>query len=45
MLNWVDNIQTYLGEIGWGVMDQIDLAQDRGQLVAFENMVMNLQIS
>jgi hypothetical protein len=26
---WVDNIKMDLGEIGWGVMDWIDLAQDR----------------
>jgi hypothetical protein len=30
-LRWVHNIKTYLGEIGWGGMDWIDLAQDRGQ--------------
>jgi hypothetical protein len=26
----VDNIKMDLGEIGWGDMDWIDLAQDRG---------------
>jgi hypothetical protein len=26
---WVDNIKMDLREIGWGVMDWIDLAQDR----------------
>jgi hypothetical protein len=29
--NWVDNIKMYLKEIGWGVMDWNDLAQDRDQ--------------
>jgi hypothetical protein len=27
---WVDNIKMDLREIGWGCMDWIDLAQDRG---------------
>jgi hypothetical protein len=27
---WVDIIKTDLREIGWGVMDLIDLAQNRG---------------
>jgi hypothetical protein len=27
--SWEDNIQMHLGEIGWGVMDRILLAQDR----------------
>jgi hypothetical protein len=26
---WVDNIKMYLREIGWDVVDWIDLAQDR----------------
>jgi hypothetical protein len=28
---WVDNFKMELREIGWGVMDWIDLAQDRDQ--------------
>jgi hypothetical protein len=28
---WVNNIKVDLGEIGWGGMDWIDLAQDRDQ--------------
>ena len=31
-----------LQEVGWGVMDCTDLAQDRG--LALVNVVMNLQI-
>jgi hypothetical protein len=26
---WVDNVKMDLREIGWGVMDWIDVAQDR----------------
>ena len=29
---WEDEIQTSLQEVGWGVMDWIDLAQDWGQV-------------
>jgi hypothetical protein len=28
--SWVDNIKMDLGEIGWGSMDWIGLAQDKG---------------
>jgi hypothetical protein len=28
---WVDNIRMYLGEVGWGDVDWIDLAQDRNR--------------
>jgi hypothetical protein len=30
--------------IGWGGIDWIDLAQDRGQWRALVNMAMNLQV-
>jgi hypothetical protein len=33
-----------LGEIGWGAMDWIDLAQDRDQWTALVNMVMKLRV-
>jgi hypothetical protein len=33
-----------LREIGWGVMDQIDLAQDRDQWRALVKRVMNLRV-
>jgi hypothetical protein len=33
-----------LGEIGWGVMDWIYLAQDRDQWRALVNTIMNLQV-
>jgi hypothetical protein len=38
----VDNIKMDLGEIGWGGMDWIDLAQDREQWRGFTNTVINL---
>jgi hypothetical protein len=40
---WVDNIKIHLREIGWYVMDWIDLAQDRDQWKALVNAVMNLR--
>jgi hypothetical protein len=39
----VDNIKTNLGEIEWGDVDWIDLAQDRDQWKAFVKAVMNLR--
>jgi hypothetical protein len=41
---WVDNIKIDLRKIEWDGMDWIDLAQDRDQLRAVVNMVMNLRI-
>jgi hypothetical protein len=41
---WVYNIKMDLGEIGRGVMDWIDLAQDRDQWRALVNTVMNLWV-
>jgi hypothetical protein len=38
----VDNVIIDLREIGWNVMDWIDLAQDRDQLRALVNTVLNL---
>jgi hypothetical protein len=38
-----DNIGMNLGEIGWGIVDWIDLAQDRDQWTALVNTVMNLR--
>jgi hypothetical protein len=39
---WMDNIKIDLREIGWDVMDWIDLVQDGDQLRALVNTVMNL---
>jgi hypothetical protein len=41
---WEDNIKMDLREIGWGGMDWIDLAQDREQLRALVNTVVNLRV-
>jgi hypothetical protein len=41
---WVENIKMNLREIGWDGMDWIDLAQDRDQWRALQNMVRNLLV-
>jgi hypothetical protein len=41
---WVDNIRMDLGVVGWGDVDWIGLAQDRGQRRALVNSVLNLRI-
>ena len=40
-----DNIKMDLEEVGWGCMDWIDLAQDRGRWRALVNRVMNIRVS
>jgi hypothetical protein len=41
---WVDNIKRDHREMGWGGMDSIYVAQDRGQWRAVVNTVMNLRV-
>jgi hypothetical protein len=41
---WMDNIRIDLGEVGWGDMDWIDLAQDRNRWRALVNSVLNLRV-
>jgi hypothetical protein len=41
---WVDNIRTDLGEVEWGSVDWIGVAQDRDRWKALANSVMNLRI-
>jgi hypothetical protein len=41
---WVDNIRIDLGEIGWGGVDCIGLAQDRDRWRALVNAVMNFRV-
>jgi hypothetical protein len=41
---WVDNIRIDLGEVGWGDVDWIGLAQDRNRCRAVVNSVLNLRI-
>jgi hypothetical protein len=40
---WEDNIKMDLGEIGFGDVDWIDLAQDRDRWRALVNTLMNLR--
>jgi hypothetical protein len=41
---WVDNIRMDLGEVGWGDVDCIGLAEDRNRLRALVNSVLNLRV-
>jgi hypothetical protein len=41
---WMNNIKMDLREIGWDVMDLIDLAQDRDKWRALVNAAMNLRV-
>jgi hypothetical protein len=41
---WVDNIRTDLGEVGWGDVDRIGVAQDRNGWRALVNSVLNLRV-
>jgi hypothetical protein len=41
---WVDNIRMDLGEVEWGVMDWIGVAQDRNRWRALVNSVLNLRV-
>jgi hypothetical protein len=43
-LKCVDNNKMKLGEIGWGCVDWIDLAQDRDQWRALVNTAINLPV-
>jgi len=41
---WEDNIKMDLQEMGYGVMDWIELAQDRNRCRALVNAVINLLV-
>jgi hypothetical protein len=41
---WEDGIRMDLREIGWGSVEWIQLAQDRGRWCALVNMVINLRV-
>jgi transcription termination factor 2 len=41
---WVDNIRMDPGEVGWGDVDWIGLAQDRNRWRALVNSVLNLHV-
>jgi hypothetical protein len=42
---WVDNIRMDLGEVGWGDVGWIGLAQDRKRWRTLVNSVLNLRVS
>jgi hypothetical protein len=41
---WVDNIRMDLGEVGWGGVGWIGLAQDRNRRRALVNSVLSLRV-
>jgi hypothetical protein len=41
---WVDNIRMDVGEVRWGNVDWIGLAQDRNRWRAVVNSVLNLRV-
>jgi hypothetical protein len=41
---WVDNTRMDLGEVGWGDVDWIGLAQDRSRWRALVYSVLNLRV-
>jgi hypothetical protein len=41
---WVDKVGMDLGEVGWGDMDWIGLAQDRNRWRALVNSLLNLRV-
>jgi hypothetical protein len=43
-LRWVDNIRMALGEVGWGDVDWIGVAQDRNRWRALVDPVLNLRV-
>jgi hypothetical protein len=43
-LRWMDNIKMDLGEVGWGGVDWIGLAQDRDRWRALVDAVMKLRV-
>jgi hypothetical protein len=43
-LSWLDNIRMDLGEVGWGDVEWIGLAQDRNRWRTVVNSVLNLRV-
>jgi hypothetical protein len=41
---WVDNIRMDIGEVGWGDVDWIGLAQDRNRWRALVKSLLNLRV-
>jgi hypothetical protein len=44
LIQWVDNIRMDLGEVGWGDVDWIVLAQDTNRWRALVHSVLNLRV-
>jgi hypothetical protein len=44
MRRWEDGIRIHFREIGWGSVEWIQLAQDRGRWRAVVSAVMNLRV-
>jgi hypothetical protein len=44
VITWLHNIRIDLEEVGWGDVDWIGLAQDRGRWRALVNSVLNLRV-
>jgi hypothetical protein len=42
--SWEENIRVDLGEIGWGIMNRIHVAQDRAEWRALVNTVTELRV-
>jgi hypothetical protein len=42
---WVDNIRMDLGEVGWGGVDWVGLAQDRNRWRALVISVLNIGVA
>jgi hypothetical protein len=42
---WLDNIKLNLGEVGWGDVDCIGLAQDRNRWRAVVTAIMNFMVT
>jgi hypothetical protein len=42
---WVDNIRMYFGEVGWGDVDWIGLAEDGNRWRALVNSVLDIGLS
>jgi ribosome biogenesis protein Nip4 len=42
-LRWGDNIKMHLQQVGYGVMEWVELVQDRDRWRALVNAVMNLR--
>jgi hypothetical protein len=42
---WLDKVRIELGEVGWGNMDWVSLAQDRDRWRVLVNSVLKLRVA